>query len=66
MCYAALRSFVELFRGDYMRDHYWHGLTPGQVVSIGIFLAGALLLLTLPRKIPPAGPAPRPAAPNKP
>jgi len=65
MCYAVLRSFVELFRGDYKPWHYWHGMTPGQLVSIGIFLAGALLMLTLPRRRPPAEPAAKSAVPNK-
>jgi phosphatidylglycerol:prolipoprotein diacylglycerol transferase len=50
ICYAVLRSFVELFRGDYTLVHYWGGLTPGQVVSIGIVLAGVLLLWKLPPK----------------
>jgi prolipoprotein diacylglyceryl transferase len=50
ICYAVLRSFVELFRGDYTLVHYWGGLTPGQIVSIGIVLAGLLLLWKLPPK----------------
>jgi phosphatidylglycerol:prolipoprotein diacylglycerol transferase len=48
ICYAVLRSFVELFRGDYTPVHYWCGLTPAQLVSIGIVLAGALLLWKAP------------------
>ena len=49
ICYAVLRSFVEQFRGDYTPAHYWCGLTPAQLVSIGVILAGALLLWKLPR-----------------
>jgi phosphatidylglycerol:prolipoprotein diacylglycerol transferase len=49
--YALLRSFVEMFRGDYPpSQHYLGGwATPGQMVSIGIVVAGLVLLLTLPR-----------------
>jgi phosphatidylglycerol:prolipoprotein diacylglycerol transferase len=53
ICYAVLRSFVELFRGDYTPAHYWGGLTPGQIVSIATILVGMLLLWKLPRKGPP-------------
>ncbi len=49
ICYAVLRSFVEFFRGDYTPAHYWGGLTPGQIVSIGIILVGAVLLWRLPK-----------------
>jgi len=45
-----LRSFVELFRGDYTSRHLLGPLTPGQVISIGIIAAGAILLWKLPRK----------------
>jgi phosphatidylglycerol:prolipoprotein diacylglycerol transferase len=65
MSYALLRSFVEIFRGDYTSRHRWHGLTPGQLVSIGIFLAGGLLFLTLPRNRPPPDPAAKSALPGK-
>ncbi len=51
ICYALLRSFVELFRGDYTPEHYWNGMTPAQLVSIGIILAGILLLWNQRRKI---------------
>jgi phosphatidylglycerol---prolipoprotein diacylglyceryl transferase len=61
ICYAALRSFVEFFRGDYTPVHYWGGLTPGQIVSIGIALVGALLLWKLPRKAPPVQGDPNPS-----
>ena len=50
ICYAVLRSFVELFRGDYTPRHLLGPLTPGQVISIGIIAAGAILLWKLPRK----------------
>jgi phosphatidylglycerol---prolipoprotein diacylglyceryl transferase len=49
--YALLRSFVEMFRGDYPPpQHYLGGwATPAQMVSIGILAAGVALLLILPR-----------------
>jgi phosphatidylglycerol:prolipoprotein diacylglycerol transferase len=50
ICYAVLRSFVELFRGDYTQVHYLGPLTPAQLLSIGIILAGIILLLVLPRR----------------
>ena len=60
--YAVLRSFVELFRGDYPAYQHFLGgwVTPGQLVSIGIFVAGVVLLLVLPlrRTSPKAGPEP--------
>jgi phosphatidylglycerol---prolipoprotein diacylglyceryl transferase len=46
MGYALLRSFVELFRGDYSAAHLHGGLTPAHLVSIGIFAAGAVLFWT--------------------
>lgn len=45
MCYAATRSLVELFRGDYNEAHQHGGLTPAHLVSIGIFVAGAVLFV---------------------
>ncbi len=58
--YAAVRSFVEYFRGDYPAyQHYLGGwATPAQVVSIFILLAGLALLRILPRA---SGRATRPA-----
>ncbi len=47
MGYALLRSFVELFRGDYSEAHLHGGLTPAHLVSIGIFAAGAVLFWLL-------------------
>jgi phosphatidylglycerol---prolipoprotein diacylglyceryl transferase len=61
ICYAALRSFVEYFRGDYTQAHYWGGLSPGQIVSIGVALAGVLLLWKLPKKGPPVEAGPKPS-----
>jgi phosphatidylglycerol:prolipoprotein diacylglycerol transferase len=52
ICYAVLRSFVEIFRGDYPALH-WGWLTPGQLTSIPILAAGAILLWKLPRKMMP-------------
>jgi phosphatidylglycerol:prolipoprotein diacylglycerol transferase len=44
--YALLRSFVELFRGDYPEhQHYLGGwATPAHLVSIAILIAGVVLL----------------------
>jgi phosphatidylglycerol:prolipoprotein diacylglycerol transferase len=48
MCYAAVRSFVEVFRGDYPQNQYVGGLlTPAQTVSIFIFVAGLVLFWVL-------------------
>jgi len=55
MSYAVTRSLVELFRGDYPAGHLHGGLTPAQLVSIVIFLAGVVLFWVLPR---PAKPTP--------
>jgi phosphatidylglycerol:prolipoprotein diacylglycerol transferase len=54
MCYAVTRSIVEAFRGDYSELHRHAGLTPAHVVSIGIFVAGAVLFAIL-RKRPARG-----------
>ena len=60
--YAALRSFVESFRGDYT-VHYLGGVaTTAQVVGLGILAAGLALYFLLPRPKPPLTPVPRPAA----
>lgn len=51
VCYAVLRSFVECFRGDYPASELVAGrITPAQLVSIGTLLAGALLLVLLPKR----------------
>ena len=46
VCYAVLRSFVEMFRGDYPEyQHYLGGwATPAHLVSILILAAGLVLL----------------------
>jgi phosphatidylglycerol:prolipoprotein diacylglycerol transferase len=47
--YAFVRAFTEMFRGDY-QVHYLGGIaTPGQTVSIGIFLIGIILWWCLPK-----------------
>jgi len=47
--YAVLRSFVEMFRGDYS-EHYLGGwATPAHLVSMGILAAGLALLQFAPR-----------------
>ena len=38
--YAVTRTIMECFRGDYPPDHIHYGLTPGELVSIPIFIAG--------------------------
>ena len=51
VCYALLRSFVEMFRGDYPAYQRFGGgwLTPAHLVSILILTAGLLLLRLLSR-----------------
>ena len=46
VCYAVLRSFVEMFRGDYPEyQHYLGGwATPAHLASILILVAGLVLL----------------------
>lgn len=50
--YAVLRSFVEMFRGDYPEyQHFFGGwATPAQLVSIGILTAGLILFWLLHRQ----------------
>jgi phosphatidylglycerol---prolipoprotein diacylglyceryl transferase len=48
--YAALRSFVEMFRGDYPQYYLGGLVTPGQLVSLGVLIAGLALLWRLPRQ----------------
>ena len=40
MAYAPVRAMVEHFRGDYAPTKFIGPLSPGQLVSIGIFAAG--------------------------
>ena len=47
--YAILRSFVEMFRGDYPQYYLGGWVTPAQLVSIAILAAGVVLLWLLPR-----------------
>jgi len=56
VCYALLRSLVELFRGDYPPNqrHFGGWVTPAHLVSVLVLAAGLLLFRFLPR---PAGPA---------
>ena len=51
MCYAVLRSFVEVFRADYkLTEYFFNGtVSPGQFVSIAIITAGIILFWRLPR-----------------
>ncbi|MBM3876845.1 MAG: prolipoprotein diacylglyceryl transferase [Verrucomicrobia bacterium] len=63
--YAPLRAFVELFRGDYAPGKLFLGLTPGQLVSAGIFLAGAILYWKLrPARAQPPGDSEVPVTPR--
>jgi phosphatidylglycerol:prolipoprotein diacylglycerol transferase len=48
--YALLRSFVEIFRGDYPQRYLGGWATPAQLVSMGILAAGLGLLVWLPRR----------------
>lgn len=50
ICYAITRSFVEYFRGDYNGAHHHFGLTPGQLVSVPIFIIGLALAAILSRR----------------
>ncbi len=48
--YALIRSFVEIFRGDYPTYQYlWGWVTPAHLVSFGILVAGLVLFSVLPR-----------------
>jgi phosphatidylglycerol:prolipoprotein diacylglycerol transferase len=50
LSYAVVRSFVEIFRGDYPPNQYVGGvLTPAQAVSVFIFAAGLVLFWMLRR-----------------
>ena len=48
--YAVTRSIMECFRGDYPTGHIHFGLTPGELVSIPIFIAGLALVAMLSRR----------------
>jgi len=47
LCYAVMRSFVEMFRGDYDAAHRHGGLTPAHLVSLAIFAVGVAFFLAL-------------------
>ena len=49
--YAITRTIMECFRGDYPTDHIHFGLTPGELVSIPIFIAGLALAALLSRRV---------------
>jgi phosphatidylglycerol:prolipoprotein diacylglycerol transferase len=53
--YAILRSFVEMFRGDYPEYYLGGRVTPAHLVSIAILAAGLALLRLLPRPEPKRG-----------
>jgi phosphatidylglycerol:prolipoprotein diacylglycerol transferase len=53
--YAIIRAIAEAFRGDYPQHYLGGWATPAQVLSIGILLAGIVLLVLLPRFAPPQG-----------
>ena len=50
MCYAVLRSIVEIFRGDYPNYYFGGHITPAHLISIGIFATGLILFIVLPRR----------------
>ena len=53
--YAVTRTIMECFRGDYATGHIHHGLTPGELVSVPIFIAGLALAAVLSRRAPKRG-----------
>jgi len=54
MCYAVLRSFVEVFRGDYPAYYFGGYVTPAHIISVGIFVTGLIIYFVLPRQTPVA------------
>jgi phosphatidylglycerol:prolipoprotein diacylglycerol transferase len=48
--YAVIRTVMEYFRGDYPPDQIHFGLTPGELVSIPVFIIGLVLGVILSRK----------------
>jgi phosphatidylglycerol:prolipoprotein diacylglycerol transferase len=59
--YALIRSFVEIFRGDYPQHYLGGWATPAHLVSIGILIIGLVLMVVLSR----LSPAPQPTLPKK-
>ncbi len=55
IAYAILRSFVEMFRGDYDHRYIAGFITPAHLVSVLILTAGIVLFVKLPRKIESMG-----------
>ncbi|MFZ1072445.1 MAG: prolipoprotein diacylglyceryl transferase [Verrucomicrobiia bacterium] len=51
--YAITRTIMESFRGDYTAGHIHFGLTPGELVSVPIFIAGLALAAVLSRRVEP-------------
>jgi phosphatidylglycerol---prolipoprotein diacylglyceryl transferase len=49
ICYPLLRSFVEMFRGDYSMHYLGGWATPAQLFSFAILAAGLVLLFLLPK-----------------
>lgn len=47
ICYALLRAFVELFRGDYPKYYLGGHVTPAHLVSVVILVVGSFLLWRL-------------------
>ncbi|MGA3163675.1 MAG: prolipoprotein diacylglyceryl transferase [Verrucomicrobiota bacterium] len=45
--YAITRTIMEYFRGDYPPDQIHFGLTPGELISIPVFIAGLVLGIVL-------------------
>jgi phosphatidylglycerol---prolipoprotein diacylglyceryl transferase len=64
VAYAVLRTFVELFRGDYPVYYLGGLLTPAQLVSAGIFAIGMFLLWKLSSLSPAAPPISDPKRPR--
>lgn len=64
--YALLRSFVEMFRGDYPQHYLGGWATPAHLVSIGILAAGLVLLVVLPRLAVGEKPGAEGARPGRP
>jgi len=63
MAYAPVRALVEHYRGDYAPTKFIGPLSPGQLVSIGIFTAGIIFYFWLRRraansKFSPSNPKP--------
>jgi phosphatidylglycerol:prolipoprotein diacylglycerol transferase len=52
--YGVIRSFVELFRGDYPQYYFGGWATPAHLISFIILVVGAVLLRLLPRMMPRA------------